>query len=171
MDSYLQNYINGQWVDSLGGTRHEVISPSTEEACTEITLGTKADVDAAVAAARAALVSYSQTTREERLALLGRIVEEYKKRIPDLAASLAHEMGAPVSFGAAAQAPAGIGGFLGTIAALKDFTFSERQGANLVVYEPVGVVGRLPRPHHDVAGDERGAGGRRVRRRRPRSGQ
>ena len=48
MDSYLQNYINGQWVDSLGGKRHQVISPSTEEPCTEITLGTKADVDAVI---------------------------------------------------------------------------------------------------------------------------
>ena len=48
MDSYLKNYINGQWVDSIGGKRHQVISPSTEEACTEIVLGTKADVDAAV---------------------------------------------------------------------------------------------------------------------------
>ena len=143
MDSYLKNYINGAWVDSIGGTRHEVISPSTEEACTEITLGTKADVDAAVAAAKTAFESFSQTTREERLALLGRILEEYKKRIPDLAKSMANEMGAPVSFGGAAQAPAGMGGFMGTMAALKDFQFSERQGANLIVYEPIGVVGMI----------------------------
>ena len=81
MDSYLKNYINGAWVDSIGGTRHEVISPSTEEVCTEIMLGTVADVDAAVVAAKAAFKTYSQTSREERLALLGRIVEEYKKRI------------------------------------------------------------------------------------------
>ena len=45
MDSYLKHYINGKWVDSIGGKRHEVISPSTEEPCTEITLGTQADVD------------------------------------------------------------------------------------------------------------------------------
>jgi aldehyde dehydrogenase (NAD+) len=93
MDSYLKHYINGAWVESIGGTRHEVISPSTEEACTEITLGTQADVNAAVAAAKAAFVTFSQTTREERLELLGRIVEEYKKRIPDLAKSMANEMG------------------------------------------------------------------------------
>jgi aldehyde dehydrogenase (NAD+) len=143
MDSYLKNYINGAWVASNGGTRHEVISPSTEEACTEITMGTKADVDAAVAAAKEAFKTFSQTTREERLALLGRIVEEYKKRIPDFAKSMAAEMGAPVSFAMAAQAPAGMGGFLGTIAALKDFQFTERHGANLVVYEPIGVVGMI----------------------------
>ncbi len=143
MDSYLKNYIDGKWVDSVGGTRHEVISPSTEEACTEITLGTKADVDAAVAAAKKAFVTFSQTTREERLALMGRIVEEYKKRMPDLAQSMAAEMGAPVSFAAAAQAPAGLGGLLGTIPALENFAFTEQHGANTVVYEPMGVVGMI----------------------------
>ncbi|KQZ64340.1 aldehyde dehydrogenase [Sphingopyxis sp. Root1497] len=138
-----QNYIGGQWVESQGGKKHQVISPSTEEATTTIVLGTAADVDAAVEAAKKAFVSFSQTSREERLELLGRIVEEYKKRIPDLAKSMAAEMGAPVSFAAAAQAPAGLGGFLGTIAALKDFQFKEQHGANTVVYEPMGVVGMI----------------------------
>lgn len=143
MREYLKNYINGQWVDSIGGKRHDVISPSTEEACTAITLGTAADVDAAVAAAQAAFVSFSQTTREERLALLGRIVEEMKKRAADLGQSMAEEMGAPISFASTAQVGAAIGGFLGTIGALKDFTFSERMGDNLIVYEPIGVVGMI----------------------------
>jgi aldehyde dehydrogenase (NAD+) len=143
MDSYLKHYINGQWVDSIGGKRHEVISPSTEEPCTEITLGTKADVDAAVAAARAAFKTFSQTTREERIALMERIVEEYKKRGADLARSMANEMGAPVSFAQMAQVGAGIGGFMGTIAALKDFQFKEQHGANTIVYEPIGVVGMI----------------------------
>lgn len=143
MDSYKQNYIGGQWVDSIGGTPHRVINPATEEPVTEIVLGTPADVDAAVAAAKEAFKTFSQTTREQRLELLGRIVEEYKRRMPDIAKSMAGEMGAPVSFGMAAQAPAGLGGFLGTIAALKDFKFSEQQGANLIVYEPIGVVGMI----------------------------
>ncbi|KTE41937.1 MULTISPECIES: aldehyde dehydrogenase family protein [unclassified Sphingopyxis] len=138
-----QNYIGGQWVDSQGGKEHAVISPSTEEAASTIVLGTAADVDAAVAAAKEAFKTFSQTTREERLELLGRIVEEYKKRIPDLAKSMAAEMGAPVSFAAAAQAPAGLGGFFGTIAALKDFQFTEQHGANTIVYEPIGVVGMI----------------------------
>ncbi|OAO04459.1 aldehyde dehydrogenase family protein [Parasphingorhabdus sp.] len=143
MDSYEQNYINGQWVDSIGGTPHQVINPATEEPGTKITLGTKADVDAAVAAAKEAFKTFSQTSREERLALLGRIVEEYQKRMPDIAASLAVEMGAPISLGNAMQAPAGLGGFLGTMEALKDFQFSEKLGANTVVYEPIGVVGMI----------------------------
>ena len=85
MKSYLKQYINGAWVDSIGGTRHAVINPATEQACSEIALGTAADVDAAVAAARTAFETYSQTTVAERAALLERIIEEYKKRIPDLA--------------------------------------------------------------------------------------
>ncbi len=143
MDSYLKNYINGQWVDSIGGKRHEVISPSTEEACTEITLGTKADVDAAVAAAREAFKTFSQTTKEERLALMGRIIEEYKKRANDLALSMSNEMGAPISFAATAQVGAGIGGFMGTMGALQEFDFSESKAGYKVVYEPIGVVGLI----------------------------
>ncbi len=143
MDRYTQNYINGQWVDSIGGTAHHVISPSTEEACTQITLGTPADVDAAVAAAQAAFPAFSATSREERIALLERILEEYKKRIPDLARSMALEMGAPVSFAAMAQAPAGMGGFMTTLAALRNFQFSETIGKTTVLYEPMGVIGMI----------------------------
>ena len=138
-----QHYIGGKWVDSQGGKLHDVINPATEEAASTVVLGSAADVDAAVAAAKEAFKTFSQTTREERLALLNRIVEEYKKRGPDLARSMASEMGAPVSFAGTAQVGAGIGGFLGTIAALKDFEFAEKHGANTIVYEPIGVVGMI----------------------------
>jgi aldehyde dehydrogenase (NAD+) len=143
MRERLQHYIDGQWVDSQGGRRHEVINPATEEPCAAITLGTPADVDAAVAAARRAFKTFSRTTREERLALLGRVVEEYKKRIPDLAHAMAEEMGAPLSFASTAQVGAGIGGFMGTIAALQNFQFVEDNGAFKVAYEPIGVVGLI----------------------------
>ena len=143
MDSYLKHYINGKWVDSIGGKRYEVISPSTEEPCTEITLGTSADVDAAVAAAKDAFKSWSQSSREERLALMGRILEEYEKRMPDLAKSMANEMGAPMSLASTAQVGAGMGGFMGTMAALQDFQFTEQHAGNTVVYEPIGVVGMI----------------------------
>ena len=143
MRERLQHYIDGKWVDSEGGKRHAVISPSTEEPCCAITLGTQADVDKAVAAARRAFKSYSKTTREERLALLERIVEELKKRTPELAAAMAEEMGAPISFAAAAQVGACIGGFLFTIEALKDFEFTEQGKGFTVAYEPIGVVGMI----------------------------
>src|SRR3546814_20376662 len=62
-----QNYIGGRWVDSKGGKLHDVINPATEEAASTVVLGTAADVDDAVAAAKTAFKSFSQTTREERL--------------------------------------------------------------------------------------------------------
>lgn len=143
MRERLQHYIDGKWVNSEGGKRHEVINPATEEACAAITLGTQADVDKAVAAARRAFKTYSQTTREERLALLERIVEELKKRAPELAAAMSEEMGAPISFAGAAQVAACIGGFIYTIAALKDFEFTEKGAGFTVAYEPIGVVGMI----------------------------
>src|SRR5690349_2650001 len=78
MREHLRHYIGGQWVESRGGTRHEVINPATEEPCTVITLGSTADVDAAVAAARAAFPGFAATSVAERLALLDRIAEGYK---------------------------------------------------------------------------------------------
>ena len=143
MRERLQQYIDGKWVDSEGGKRHEVINPATEEPCCAITLGTKADVDKAVAAAQRAFKTFSKTTREERIALLERIVAGMKARAAELGAAMAEEMGAPVGFATTAQVGAGIGGFLGTIAALKDFSFTEKQGGVTIAYEPIGVVGMI----------------------------
>jgi aldehyde dehydrogenase (NAD+) len=143
MRSYLNQYIDGQWVASEGGKRHEVIDPSTEQPCTEITLGSQADVDKAVAAARKAFDSWSQSSVADRVALLERIIEGYKARIPDLAAAVSEEMGAPIGLAMAAQAPAGLGHFIGTLKALQDFTFEERLGKTRVVHEPLGVVAMI----------------------------
>jgi aldehyde dehydrogenase (NAD+) len=143
MQSYLKQYINGVWVESIGGTRHAVINPATEQPCSEITLGTAADVDAAVAAARTAFETYSQTTVAERAALLERIIEEYKKRIPDLAQAVSQEMGAPIGFATAAQVPAGLGHFISTLKALNTFQFEEQLGRARVVHEPLGVVAMI----------------------------
>jgi aldehyde dehydrogenase (NAD+) len=143
MKSYLKQYIDGAWVESEGGTRHEVIDPATEQPCTEITLGSAADVDKAVAAARRAFETYSQTSVAERAALLGRIIEEYKARIPDLAAAISQEMGAPIGFATAAQAPTGLGHFMSTLKALNEFQFEERLGRARVVHEPLGVVAMI----------------------------
>ncbi|MDH7973586.1 aldehyde dehydrogenase family protein [Sphingomonas sp. AR_OL41] len=143
MRSYLKHYIDGQWVASDGGTRHEVIDPSTEQPCTEITLGSQADVDKAVAAARKAFDSWSLSSVDERIALLERIIEGYKARMPDLAAAVSEEMGAPIGFANAAQAPAGLGHFIGTLKALREFSFEERVGKARVVHEPLGVVAMI----------------------------
>lgn len=143
MREAMQHYINGQWVASQGGKRREVINPATEEPCVAVVDGTAADVDAAVTAARAAFPAFAATTREQRLALLERISEEYKKRMPDIAAAISEEMGAPISFASAAQAPAGLGHFLSAARALKDFAFETEVAGATVVHEPMGVVGMI----------------------------
>ena len=121
MKSHLQNYINGKWVDSVGGKRHFVINPATEEPCAEITLGTAADVDLAVAAARSAYPSSSQTSRETSLAMIARIITEYRKRLPQMAESISEEMGAPISMSLTAQAPLGVNEFRGIVPVTERF--------------------------------------------------
>ena len=143
MKSYLKQYIDGAWVESEGGKRHEVIDPSTEQPVSEIMLGSQADVDKAVVAARRAFDSYSQTSVAERQALLGRIIDEYKKRIPDLAKATSEEMGAPMGLATAAQVPSGLGHFMTTLKVLGDFQFEETVGRARVVHEPLGVVAMI----------------------------
>lgn len=143
MQSYLKHYIDGAWVESDGGRTYQVIDPATEQPCTEITLGTPADVDKAVDAARRAFESWSQTSLDERKALLARIIEEYKARIPDLAKAISQEMGAPMALASAAQAPTGLAHFMTTLKALDEFTFEETIGKAKVVHEPLGVVAMI----------------------------
>ena len=140
MNLYLQHYIDGRWTDSVGGTRHQVISPATEEPVSEVTLGTQADVDAAVAAAPRAFESFSETSKEERIALLERIIAEYKARMPRMAQAISEEMGAPISMASTAQVGAGLGHLMAGLSALREFEFEEKVGNNLVIREPIGVV-------------------------------
>ncbi|WP_374942452.1 aldehyde dehydrogenase family protein [Sphingomonas sp.] len=143
MNRYLQHYIDGAWIDSDGGSVHQVIDPATEQPVTEITLGTQGDVDKAVAAARRAFETYSQTTVAERQALLTKIIEVYKTRIPDLAKAISQEMGAPIGLASMAQAPTGLAHFAATLKALGAFTFEEQIGKARVVHEPLGVVAMI----------------------------
>jgi aldehyde dehydrogenase (NAD+) len=136
-------YIDGKWVEPLSKERLPVINPATEEPVATIALGNREDVDRAVAAARKAFTVFSTSTREERIALLERVIAEYKKRIPDIAAVISQEMGAPKNLASRAQAPSGLGHFMMTLEALKKFEFEEKLGSTTVVYEPVGVVGMI----------------------------
>lgn len=140
MRSYLNHYIDGTWVESEGGTRHEVINPATELPVTQISLGSQADVDKAVAAAKTAFETFSRTSVQERAALLEAILAEYETRIDDLAQAMAAEMGAPISFARVAQASRGVAHLKSTIQALGEFQFEEQIGNSLVVHEPIGVV-------------------------------
>lgn len=140
---YTQHYIDGAWVDSEGGTPHEVINPATETPCTTITLGTAADVDRAVVAARRAFEGFARTTRGERLALLDRIIAEYRDRMPEIAQAISKEMGAPIDFARTAQVQSGLGHLLAAREVLKDFAFKEQVGKAAVLHEAIGVVAMI----------------------------
>ena len=134
-------YINGQWVEPSGGATIDVINPATEEPIATIAMGTSEDIDKAVAAAKEAFESFSQTTREERVALLEKIIAVYKSRIPDMAKTISSEMGAPLGLANAAQAPSALGHFGATLAVLKEFEFEEDIGSSRIIREPAGVCG------------------------------
>ena len=141
MRDYLKFYIDGKWVQPAGARTLDVINPATEEVAGRISLGGQADVDKAVAAARKAFKTWSKTSREERLAVLGRIAEEFGKRMGDIADAITEEMGAPAWLAQNAQGPAGMGHLMTAMNALKTYSFEEDRGTSRVIKEPIGVVG------------------------------
>jgi len=143
VQNQLKFYIDGQWVDPTTPATHDVVNPSTEEVCARISMGSAADVHKAVAAARRAFETYSQTTREDRLALLGQVLAVYQKRYGDIVAAISREMGAPLWLSKAAQAAMGVAHLSTTLEVLKNFPFEQLQGRTAIVHEPVGVVGMI----------------------------
>ncbi|WP_439572003.1 aldehyde dehydrogenase family protein [Phreatobacter sp.] len=143
MSNNLKFYINGEWVAPLGTKTLEVIDPSTEEAFATIALGTEADVDRAVAAAREAFKTFSQTTKEERLALMRKVMDAYKARYADIADALSREMGAPKKLAHTAQAGMGTAHLAKMIETLEKFEFEELRGTTLIAKEAIGVVGMI----------------------------
>ena len=140
-------YINGQWVSPARTNDFEVINPSTEEPCAVISLGAKEDTDAAVAAARNAFDGWSQTSKEERMALLEKLYAIYKTRSGEMAEAISTEMGAPMALAKTAQWGAGAGHIKNLMRALKSFEFEQPLGDhapnNHILYEPVGVCGLI----------------------------
>jgi aldehyde dehydrogenase (NAD+) len=143
MENTQKFYINGEWVDPSTSDTLDVINPATEEPIATIAMGGKADVDKAVAAAKAAFVSFSQTTVAERAELLGRIIEAYKAKMGEIATTVSQEMGAPIGLANAAQAPAGLGHLMYSLNALQSFPFEEDAGTAKIVREPIGVCGLI----------------------------
>jgi aldehyde dehydrogenase (NAD+) len=141
MRDYLKFYINGAWVDPATPKTLDVINPANESVAGRISLGSAADVDKAVQAARKAFETFSRTTREERIALMERIVVEYQKRYEDLAKAVTEEMGAPSYLAQRAQAAMGIAHMQTAIQVLKNFKFDEQRGTTMLAKEPIGVCG------------------------------
>ncbi|MBT4521255.1 MAG: aldehyde dehydrogenase family protein [Halieaceae bacterium] len=143
MREYRQFYINGEWVDPVTANDFNVINPATEQVCAHISLGSEADVDRAVAAAKAAFESYSRTSVKERVELLEACVASYQKRYNDIADAIREEMGAPQELAAGGQAFSGMGHLQEAAKILKDFSFAEDMGKHRIFKEPIGVCGLI----------------------------
>jgi len=139
MHQSLKLFIDGQWVDPVSPQRHQVINPATETAMGEIALGNAQDVDIAVKAARRAFDSFSQTSREERIDLLERILNAYKARRNDLAKVITEEMGAPSKLAANLHAMVGQLHLKTALQVLKNYHFEHERGGHKVELEPIGV--------------------------------
>ena len=138
-----QFYVDGKWIDPTTPHDFEVVNPATENPIATISLGTSADVDKAVAAAKKAFESYSETTLDDRLAFLRRIIEAYRSRVEEMAETISQEMGVPLSLSRKAQVPAGLAHLIEIVKVLEHFQFEELKGTTLMRKEPVGVCGLI----------------------------
>ncbi len=143
MREYLQFYIDGGWVDPEKPATLDVDDPRTEQVSGRIALGSAADVDKAVRAARAAFAAWSVSSREDRLAVLDAIRAEYQKRMGDLADAVGEEMGAPPGLAGGPQVNLGLGHLAAAIEALANFEFESDRGATRIIREPIGVCGLI----------------------------
>ncbi len=141
MTSYDQHYYDGAWQASSGAETSAVISSATEEAVARVPRGTAADVDRAVAAARAAFESWSRTPLEERAQWLEKLAAAMKTRVPQIAEAISHEVGTALSYSTKVQVEFPVMMIGMNAKFLREAKLEEELGNSLVVKEPVGVVG------------------------------
>ncbi|OUQ94422.1 aldehyde dehydrogenase family protein [Pluralibacter gergoviae] len=138
-----QFYIDGRWADPAAPRWFTVIDPATEQAVSQLALGNEQDVDRAVAAARRAFPTWSETTVAERIALLKRILTGYQRRYEEFATAIHREMGAPMKFARDGQAARGVAHLETLIEVLENFAFEEQRGSTRLRLEPIGVCGLI----------------------------
>lgn len=137
-------FINGAWVSPVGTRTVDVINPATEAGIATLAMGCEEDANRAVAAAKAAFPVWSETTKEERLALLELILEVYKSRYDEFAAAITAELGAPIDLSSNEQAAAGIGHLKAFIKSFREFEMEHRlPNGDLLVHEPIGACGLI----------------------------
>ena len=139
--AYNKFFINGEWLEPSGHSMLEVINPATEEAFATISMGTADDVDAAAKAARAAFPAWSQSTIEERKAVIGNIIAGITARGDEIATAMSNEMGAPMRLAKTAQLGSGLGHFVNILGILDSYEFEEVRGSTKVIKEAAGVCG------------------------------
>ena len=140
MKTFDKLYIDGAWVAPAGDETLEVIDSTSEEVYATVPAGTPADIDRAVAAAKAAFPAWSETTAPERGKLLLRVAEELEARRDEIADVMTHEVGMPKPLSAAIQVGTGISGFRNASEIASTYEF-EDDANGLIVKEPIGVVG------------------------------
>ena len=141
MKDYTQFYIDGRWVDPIVLNTMDVIDPSTETPFARIAMGSAADVDLAVAAARRAFDSYGQFSRSQRLDLLTGLLDQFKRRKDDFAHAISSEMGAPITLAKQPQTVPCIEMLQSMIDILREYPFEEKLDDSIILKEPIGVVG------------------------------
>ncbi len=143
MENKKNFYIDGKWVASKAKEEIKVINPATEENCAVISLGNKDDVNDAVSAAKKAYSSWAFSSKDDRIKLLEKLYENYKKRWADIANAITTEMGAPKDFATKLQAGTGAAHLKSFIKYLKNFEFEKPLGEHApnqrLIYEPKGV--------------------------------
>ncbi|WP_395407159.1 aldehyde dehydrogenase family protein [Pseudoduganella sp. UC29_106] len=132
-------YIDGAWREPQGLQCRDVVNPANEEVVSRLRMGSAADVDCAVSAARRAFANYSEWTREQRIALLERIVDVYQRRLPELGQAVCTEMGAPLQMAVQMHAGIGLGHWKANLDILRGYRFEQRAGKSVVRREPIGV--------------------------------
>ena len=147
-----KNYIDGAWVEGTKVSAYDMVNPATEEVFGQVTLSDTAAVDAAVAAAGAAFPAFSATSKDDRIALLGRITDAFKARMPDLTEAIIRELGAPRKLTQGLQVPAGLMQLATWSKVLGEFEFEEPRGPGHVIYEPVGVAAIISSWNYPVNG-------------------
>ena len=143
MENNTKFYIDGQWVAPDVPRLFDVINPATEEVAGQISLGSAEDVDRAVAAARRAFPIWSQSSIEERLALLQRIIDGFVAHNDELARAMTLEMGSPITFSNEVQTTNALTHFREMISVLKSYEFERFMGGTLIRREPIGVCGLI----------------------------
>ena len=139
-------YINGQWVDPIKKNDFEVINPCNEDPFAIISLGSKEDTDLAVKSAKNSFETWKETSKEERLSLLEKLLSVYKKRFREMAEAISLEMGAPMDWATDVQTASGRDHLEDFILRLKAFKFDEHfddKSNNHIYYEPIGVCGLI----------------------------
>ncbi len=143
MENKKNFYIDGKWVIPKSNQEIKVINPATEENCAVISLGNEEDVNIAVSSAKKAYSSWAYSKKEERIRLLEKLYENYKKRWADIAEAITTEMGAPKDFATKLQAGTGAAHLKSFIRYLKNFEFEKPLGDHApnqrLIYEPKGI--------------------------------